>query len=311
MSTPAVSLGRVVLSASEVWERTVLLYHGLRKRTIHLPDSQSHIVCWAPKDVASACSRKPPLLLLHGFRSSAARWAPHVSSLSPHFSLFIPDLLFFGESTTSSLERSEIFQARCIHAALLSLGVKRSFVMGHSYGGFVAYRLAHLYPESVSKLIIVSSGIRMDCHNNDSAMHKTGAKSVHDLLAPTSVHSAKQLSNIVFNTVPKIPDFILEAALSLNNSNRDRHVELIDALEIGKYECPTDIPKASQKTLILWGEKDQIFDVKLAYDLQHFLGGTAELKVFEGQGHVPQLAQGFYEEVISFLSIAGDGDFYK
>ncbi|KAH7280023.1 hypothetical protein KP509_37G049000 [Ceratopteris richardii] len=290
--------------SSSPWRWAILHRHGLRRRIIHLPDSQTEIVCWMPKDVETTCSQKPSLLLLHGFGSNGTEsWTSHVSSLSRHFALFIPDLLFFGSSTTSRLERSELFQAHCIHRAIVSLGVNQSFVMGHSYGGFVAYRLAHLYPEFVTKLIIVASGIMMDCHNNDYALLKTGAKSVYDILAPTSVSALKQTLNLVLNGTPKIPDFILKAML--NNPNRDRHVELIDALEIGKYETPTDLPKISQKTLILWGENDQIFNVMLAYDLKLFLGATAEIKIFKEQGHVPQFAQNFDEEVISFLNRDG------
>ncbi|KAH7280020.1 hypothetical protein KP509_37G048700 [Ceratopteris richardii] len=304
MLTASETLGRVVVSATNAWRRAVLRRHGLRRRTIHLPDSETDIVCWMPKDVERTCNQKPSLLLLHGFGSNGTEsWASHVSSLSRHFALFIPDLLFFGSSTTSRLERSELFQAHCIHTAILSLGVNQSFVMAHSYGGFVAYRLAHLYPEFVTKLIIVASGIMMDCHNNDYALRKTGANSVYDILAPTSVPALKQTLELVLNGTPKIPDFVLKAMLK--NPNRDHHVELIDALEIGKYETPSYLPKVSQKTLILWGEKDQIFNIKLAFDFKLFLGATAEVKVFKEQGHVPQFAQSFDEEVISFLRTNG------
>ncbi|KAH7405422.1 hypothetical protein KP509_15G069700 [Ceratopteris richardii] len=190
MQTAAATLGRIALSASNAWRRAVLHLHGLRRKTIHLPDSHTDIVCWVPE--ATRGRRKPSLLLLHRFESNGTEsWASHVSSLSRHFALFIPDLLFFGSSTTSSLERSELFQAHCIHKAILSLGINESFVMGHSYGGFVAYRLAHLYPEFVTKLIIVASGIRMDCHNNDHAMRKTGANSIYDILSPTSLSALK------------------------------------------------------------------------------------------------------------------------
>ncbi|MCO5568326.1 hypothetical protein L7F22_022025 [Adiantum nelumboides] len=289
----------------------------LRRRAIKLEGGQTTIFCWVPKEhieeaIASRSKmkkkkkelkkvEKPALLLLHGFGSNGTdAWVGHVDALCKQFALFIPDQLFFGESTTRSpTGRSETFQAECIHSALLQLGVTLAFVAGHSYGGFVAYRLAHLFPAFVSKLVIIASGLLMDCHSNDAVIEKTGASSIHDILAPSSLPALRRTLTLVFNRPPAFPDFVLRALLK--NPNRDQHVELINAIELGQDEVPSELPKVTQKTLILWGEKDQIFDVKLAYALEKYLEGNAQLKIFNGVGHVPQVAPGFNEEIISFL----------
>ncbi|MCO5576565.1 hypothetical protein L7F22_030377 [Adiantum nelumboides] len=312
-------VGQLVLRMGTARKRATMKSSGLRRRAIKLEDGQTTIFCWVPREhieeaIASSSQmkkkkkeklQKPALLLLHGFGSNGTdAWVGHVDALCKRFALFIPDQLFFGESTTRSpTGRSETFQAECIHAALLQLGVKRAFVAGHSYGGFVAYRLAHLFPAFVSKLVIIASGILMDCHSNDAVIEKAGASSIHDILAPSSLPALRRALTLVFNRPPAFPDFVLTALLkaSHSNPNRDRHVELINAIELGQDEVPSELPKVTQKTLILWGEKDQIFDVKLAFALEKYLDGNARLKIFNGVGHVPQVAPNFNEEIISFL----------
>ncbi|KAI5067179.1 hypothetical protein GOP47_0017707 [Adiantum capillus-veneris] len=310
--------GRIVVRMGAARKRAALKSSGLRRRAIHLQEGATTIFCWVPKEleeaIASSSSKKekkktqkeqqekPALLLLHGFGSNGTdAWAGHVGALAKHFALFIPDLLFFGDSITRSPTRcSELFQAECIHAALLQLGVTTAFVAGHSYGGFVAYRLAHLFPSFVSKLVIIASGLMMDSHSNDAALQKTGASSIHDILVPSSLSTFKQTLQLVFNKPTTIPDFVLMALLK--NPNRDHQLDLINSIELGQDEVPTTLPKVSQKTLILWGDKDQIFDIKLAHTLEEYMDGNAQLKVFNGAGHVPQVALGFNDEIISFLT---------
>ena len=49
--------------------------------------------------------------------------------------------------------RSPAFQAQCVAAALRSLGVERCAVVGFSYGGFVAFRMAEAQPGLVASVV--------------------------------------------------------------------------------------------------------------------------------------------------------------
>uniref|UniRef100_A0A0E0NQH6 AB hydrolase-1 domain-containing protein n=1 Tax=Oryza rufipogon TaxID=4529 RepID=A0A0E0NQH6_ORYRU len=115
----------------------------LRIRPVHLrlPGTDATTVrVWCP----AAPSAKPPLLLLHGFGGDSKwTWARNLPALSRHFHVYAPDLLFFGaHSRSASPLRTVAFQARCAAEAMRLLGVDRYDVVGISYGGFVAYRLA-------------------------------------------------------------------------------------------------------------------------------------------------------------------------
>lgn len=76
---------------------------------------------WIPK---TQKPNKPSLLLIHGFGANAMwQYNDFISPLVTKFNVYIPDLLFFGDSYTSRPERTEQFQAECLMAALESVGV--------------------------------------------------------------------------------------------------------------------------------------------------------------------------------------------
>ncbi len=52
--------------------------------------------------------------------------------------------------------------ARDLIAVLDALGVERAVVVGHSMGAFVALVLGDLYPERVSRVVLVDGGLPLD-----------------------------------------------------------------------------------------------------------------------------------------------------
>ncbi|KAL0290076.1 UNVERIFIED_CONTAM: hypothetical protein Sangu_2589900 [Sesamum angustifolium] len=88
---------------------------GLKSTTTDLGDG-TVIHCWGPKTHKPS---KPTLLLIHGIGANAMwQWNDFVSPLSSKFNVYVPDLLFFGESYTTRPERSENFQAQCVMRAM-------------------------------------------------------------------------------------------------------------------------------------------------------------------------------------------------
>ncbi|KAG6533600.1 hypothetical protein ZIOFF_007475 [Zingiber officinale] len=131
---------------------------GLRPVTLDLGHASLHI--WGPNP--RGASRKPALLLIHDFGGNSKwKWERQIGALSRSFDLYIPDLLFFGRSRSSCADRSVGYLVRCVAEAMRLLGVARYSVMGISYGGFVAFRLAEMEAESVERVAILTAGICM------------------------------------------------------------------------------------------------------------------------------------------------------
>ncbi|XP_042423595.1 uncharacterized protein LOC122011268 [Zingiber officinale] len=131
---------------------------GLRPVTLDLGHASLHI--WGPNP--RRASRKPALLLIHGFGGNSKwQWERQTGALSRSFDLYIPNLLFFDRSRSSCADRCVGYQVWCVAEAMRLLGVARYYVMGISYGGFVAFRLAEMEAESVEHVAILTAGICM------------------------------------------------------------------------------------------------------------------------------------------------------
>lgn len=158
---------------------------GLRSMTTDLGDG-TVVHCWGPKTHKPG---KPTLLLIHGIGANAMwQWNDFVSPLSAKFNVYVPDLLFFGDSYTTRPERSESFQAECLMRAMEAMGVRRIMnVVGLSYGGFVAYSMAAQFPEAVERVVIGCAGVCLEEKDMDEGLFKVKSvdEAIEILLAQT------------------------------------------------------------------------------------------------------------------------------
>ncbi len=102
----------------------------------------------------------PPLLLLHGHPHTHALWHAVAPLLARDFTVVVPDLRGYGESskppTTPDHEPySKRAMARDMVALMRYFGFERFAVAGHDRGGRVAYRLALDHPARVEKLAVL------------------------------------------------------------------------------------------------------------------------------------------------------------
>lgn len=137
---------------SKNWcHRSAFAKSGLRSTITDLKDG-TFIHCWVPKTRKES---KPNLLLIHGLGANAMwQWGEFVRLLVPYFNLYVPDLVFFGDSYTTRPERTESFQAECLMRVMEANSVRSLSLVGLSYGGFVGYRMAAQYGDVVEKVVI-------------------------------------------------------------------------------------------------------------------------------------------------------------
>lgn len=89
---------------------------------------------------------KPPLLLLHGYPETHAMWHKVVPQLDSDFSLVIPDLRGYGDSSKpaslpDAANQSKRAMAQDMVALMSALGFERFHVAGHDRGARVTHRL--------------------------------------------------------------------------------------------------------------------------------------------------------------------------
>ncbi|WCJ24921.1 alpha/beta-Hydrolases superfamily protein [Euphorbia peplus] len=239
-----------------------------------------------PKSLLSPT--KPVLVLIHGFAAEGiVTWQFQVGALTKKYSVYIPDLLFFGGSTTDKADRSPRFQAETLVKGLKKIGVEKCKVVGFSYGGMVAFKMAELYPEFVEALVVSGSILAMTDSISDATLSGLGFKSSSELLLPDSVKGLKALLSVAAYKKLWFPNRLHKDFLEVMFNNRKERAELLEGLVISNKD--PSIPKFPQKIHLLWGENDQIFNLELAHSMKEQLGENATFQGIKKAGHLVHL----------------------
>ncbi|XP_058227301.1 uncharacterized protein LOC131335803 [Rhododendron vialii] len=262
-------------------------FHGLSPCTVDL-DDQTTMHYWT---ATHRRFNKPSLVLVHGY-GSTAKWQFYrqVGQLSRTFNLYLPGLLFFGDSYTNRDDRTEVFQARCVCEGLKRLGVERFSLYAISYGGWVGYRMAEMYPEMVEKVVIVSSGVGLTEEQKEEHLSKVGMD-VRDLFCPEKPEHLRSLVNLTMHKSKMgkwLPDFFLNEYIRVKcKKYRKERIELVEYLLAKKAD--SQLPILTQETLLIWGDQDKVFPPYLAYQLQRHLGPKSKVEIIKGIGHAANI----------------------
>ncbi|KAL0330629.1 UNVERIFIED_CONTAM: hypothetical protein Sangu_1608400 [Sesamum angustifolium] len=182
---------------------------GLSSQTVEI-DGDTTIHFWGPPRAATS---KPQLVLIHGFGpQSIWQWRQQISFFARDFDVYVPDLVFFGDSFTKSPRGPRFSRRRAWPNSSKSSG----FVVGTSYGGFVAYRMAAMWPERVEKVVIASSAVNMRPGDNDALLKKANVERIEDLMMPVSAGQLRKLLGLVVFRRPYMPDFVLNDLIDVS-----------------------------------------------------------------------------------------------
>ncbi|WP_430385902.1 alpha/beta fold hydrolase [Blastomonas fulva] len=101
----------------------------------------------------------PPLILLHGFPESHRTWRYVMAHFADRFRLIAPDQRGFAGS--SKPEGVQAYQPKNLVADLLALadhlGVDTFTLVGHDWGGAIAWMAALNHPDRVKRLIMANA----------------------------------------------------------------------------------------------------------------------------------------------------------
>jgi pimeloyl-ACP methyl ester carboxylesterase len=97
------------------------------------------------------------LVLLHGWPQTWYEWRKVMPVLAQHYTVLAPDLRGLGDSGAppSAIAFDKNTLASDVSALVKKLGFDKAVVIGHDWGGVVAFDYAFSYPDSVKKLAII------------------------------------------------------------------------------------------------------------------------------------------------------------
>jgi|SRR6266480_4670120 len=100
----------------------------------------------------------PLVLLLHGFPETSRAWRKQMPALAERFRVVAPDLRGYGRSDKPkgiAAYRGSVL-ADDIVGLIHAFDADRAHVVGHDWGGGVAWSVATLHPETVDRLVVLN-----------------------------------------------------------------------------------------------------------------------------------------------------------
>jgi pimeloyl-ACP methyl ester carboxylesterase len=260
----------------------------------------------------------PLLLLLHGFPQTSYMWHHVMPALAASgYRVVAPDLRGIGE--TSRPRRIRDYRLRILGddiAALVGeLGKERAHIIGHDWGGLVAWEAAFSHPEVVDRLIIVN------------------APPVQGWVRAVLKYP-RQLGRswyvFLFN-LPWLPEWLVTQPQSMRRLLRPGK---FSDEEIGVYREAIGRPGAAwaglayyralsrwilsdirrlrgknvaSPTLVIWGEPDPSLGTELTLHLDRYVRGPLRIQYVPDVGHwvIQDRPRRFVELVTDFLAEDG------
>ncbi|MEM8714974.1 MAG: alpha/beta hydrolase [Cyanobacteria bacterium P01_G01_bin.4] len=228
-----------------------------------------------------------PILLLHGFDSSVFEFRRLLPLLAPHREAWALDLLGFGFTERMAGLTFSPDEIRQHLYAFWEQAIARPLVLvGASMGGAAAIDFALRYPQAVERLVLL-----------DSAGFAKGGPETKVMVPPLDWIATEILRNSwVRNRISQLAycdrtfssaDAATCAALHLECEGWRRAT--IAFTKSGGYTFLADrIREVKSKTLVVWGEDDQILGTKDAEKFEQAIA-DCQLVWIPKCGHVPHL----------------------
>lgn len=232
--------------------------------------------------------KKEKLLFLHGWGSNSTLWFTSCLPLAEKgYELYFLDLPGFGKSQMPNHSFHLDDYATIVTQFIAKLEIEKLTLIGHSFGGKIAVRIASKNTVSLSGLILVdSSGLP---HTTFST--QTKIKIAHTVKPIMDLPFMQGIRSHLLRMTGS-DDYIATPAL------RETFVNII------REHIEFDLPNIEAKTLIVWGGNDEntytpVSDVNVL----HRLIPHAEAHIIQGAGHYSFLdaPREFFQTLLEFL----------
>ena len=246
----------------------------------------------------------PPVVLVHGSGpgvTAYANWRLVIPALSDRFRVIAPDMVGFGFSERpDGADYSVQTWADQVVGLLDALGLDKASIVGNSFGGAIALRVATQHPERVDKLVLMGSmGVDFPITEGlDRVWGYTPSfenmRAVLDVFAYDRGLVPDELAEVRYRASTQ-PGF-QESYGAMFPEPRQRWVDAM--------RTPDDeIRKITHETLIVAGREDKVIPVETSLALMRLVD-NAQLHVYPHCGHWTQIERSadFNRLVSDFLS---------
>lgn len=253
-----------------------------------------------------------PVVLLHGGgpgASGISNYSRNIDALAASYRVIVPDMPGYGRST-KYVDHSDPFGylADSIRGMLDEMGVQRAHLVGNSYGGAAALRLALDTPHRADKLVLMGPG----GIGTTRGLPTPGLKSLLGYYAgegPSREKLATFIRNYLVYDGPSVPDELIDLRYQASLDPQvvaDPPLRRPSGLRtLWRMDLTRDkrLRRLTNPTLVLWGRDDKVNRPAGGPMLLNMMP-NAELVMTSHTGHWMQWerAELFNELVSDFLS---------
>ncbi|MEE2060571.1 alpha/beta fold hydrolase [Rhodococcus artemisiae] len=239
-----------------------------------------------------------PILFLHGSGTgvtAAANWWLNLPELSKHGRCIAIDSIGYGQSVVADGTEYGIKEwVRHAVRTLDALGIEKTWIVGNSLGGWLAFQFALDFPERLLGIVSMGTG----------GAQLTGALKSHSNPTLTEDGIRNTLEMFVVDKTLVTDDLVsLRYKSALNDTASDRLAQVVAARDRDRYALPLDFDALGRldiPVLLIHGVQDVVIPVSRTWDLLNVIP-HADAYIFSQCGHWSQV-----ERADEFNSLVGE-----
>ena len=247
----------------------------------------------------------PVILLLHANYANLIDWKPWVETLSPNYRIIRMDIPGHGLTEADPLnDYSMPRTVFLIERLISSLGIKQLSVVGASLGGTIGIHFTRNNPEIVDHLILLSPGAlnpRVRGSNEPAKLPK--AFNLMTQITPRLL--VKGLLTGGFGDPSNISEELITRWHDLLLREGQRDAQMARMRQYVSGDIDQVIKQVKAPVLIMWGKKNKVVPVELAYEMKNLLvnSHSIEIIIYESGGHqlVQELGQETAVDALEYL----------
>jgi pimeloyl-ACP methyl ester carboxylesterase len=245
-----------------------------------------------------------PVVLIHGSGpgvTSYANWRLVLPALAENFRVLAPDMVGFGFSERpANIEYGVQTWADQVVGLMDTLELPTAHLVGNSFGGAIALRIATQHPDRVAKLVLMGSmGVPFPITEGLERVWGyepsfENMRKVLDVFAYSRDLVNDELAEVRYRG--SIQPGFQESFAAMFPAPRQRWVEAMCTPE-------DDIRRLPHRTLIVHGREDQVIPVQTSLRLMELID-NADLSVYSHCGHWSMIerTEDFNRNVSEFFS---------
>ncbi|WP_019071156.1 alpha/beta fold hydrolase [Streptomyces hokutonensis] len=209
----------------------------------------------------------PPVLLLHGGgpgASGISNYHRNIAELANEYRVIVPDLPGYGRSA-KGVDGADPFGylADAIRALLDQLGLEKAHLVGNSYGGACALRLALDTPDRVGRMVLMGPG----GIGTTRALPTPGLNSLLNYYSgdgPSRLKLEKFIRTYLVFNAADVPDSLVDARYAASIDPEVvaapplRRPKSLRALWKTDFTRDRRLARLPVPTLVLWGAADKV-----------------------------------------------------